>query len=62
MFTVIVRENGKLLGRLTPEGSTTNRNIFAAMLTKEQADTIAADINSGNGNLVSGLTATVRKF
>ena len=62
MFAVLVRENGKLLGRLTPEGGTTNRNIFAAMLTKEQANTISADINSGNGNLVDGLSAKVIKF
>ena len=45
-YAVLIRENGKLLGRLTPEGTATNRNIFAAMLTKEQADEIVEEINS----------------
>lgn len=62
MFAVLVRENGKLLGRLTPEWGTTNRNIYAAMLTKEQAEKAAADINSGEGNLIEGLSAKVIKF
>ena len=59
-YTIIVRDakNGKLLGRLTPEGTATKRVIYAAMLgSKEQADQIAAEINAGDE-----FTATVRKF
>ena len=58
-YTVIVRDakNGKLLGRLCPDGTATNRVIYAAMLSKNQAEEIAADINAGGE-----FTATVRKF
>lgn len=58
-YTVIVRDakNGKLLGRLCPDGTATNRVIYAAMLGKEQADQIAAEINAGDE-----FTAKVRKF
>lgn len=58
-YTVIVRDakNGKLLGRLCPDGTATNRVIYAAMLGKDQADQIAAEINAGDE-----FTATVRKF
>lgn len=46
MFAVLVRDlNGKLLGRLTPDGYVTKRNIFAVMLHKEKAEEIAAEIN-----------------
>ena len=58
-YTVIVRDakNGKLLGRLCPDGTATNRVIYAAMLGKNQAEEIAADINAGGE-----FTAKVRKF
>lgn len=58
-YTVIVRDakTGKLLGRLCPDGTATNRVIYAAMLGKKQAEEIAADINAGDE-----FTATVRKF
>lgn len=58
-YTIIVRDakNNKLLGRLTPEGTATNRVLFAAMFDKDQADEIAADINSGGE-----FTAKVKKF
>ena len=58
-YTVIVRDakTGKLLGRLCPDGTATNRVIYAAMLGKNQAEEIAADINAGGE-----FTATVRKF
>ena len=58
-YTVIVRDakTRKLLGRLCPDGTATNRVIFAAMLGKNQAEEIAADINAGDE-----FTATVRKF
>lgn len=45
-YAVLVRENGKLLGRLTPEGGATNRNIFAAILSKARAEEVAKDINA----------------
>lgn len=58
-YAIIVRDakTGKLLGRLCPDGTATNRVIFAAMLSKNQAEEIAADINAGNE-----FTAKVRKF
>lgn len=61
-YSVLVRENGKLLGRITPDGTTTNRKIFASIFTKEQAENLAADINSGENNLVEGLSAKAIKF
>lgn len=59
-FTVIVRENGKLLGRLTPEGYTTNRRIYAAVLSKARAEQITSEINSDPP--FPGVTATVKPF
>ena len=58
-YTIIIRDakSNKLLGRLTPEGTATNRVLFAAMFDKDQADEIAADINSGDE-----FTAKVTKF
>lgn len=45
-YAVLVREkDGKLLGRLTPDGTAVNRRIFAAMFTKEQADRVSEEIN-----------------
>lgn len=61
-YTVIVRQDGKLLGRVAPKGSTTNRKIFASVLSKARAEIIAADINDGTTALVPGLTAKVAKF
>lgn len=58
-YTVIIRDakTGKLLGRLCPDGTATNRVIYAAMFSKEQAEEIAAEINAGDE-----FTAKVRKF
>lgn len=47
-FAVLVRENGRLLGRLTPKGGVTNRNIFAWILNRSRADEITAQINAGD--------------
>ena len=59
-FTVIVREKGKLLGRLTPEGGTTNRRIYAAVLSEARAKQIASEINSDPP--FPGVTATAKPF
>ena len=59
-FTVIVREKGALLGRLTPEGYTTNRRIYAAVLSEARAEQIASEINSDPP--FPGVTATVKPF
>lgn len=59
-YAVLVRENGKLLGRLTPEGTTTSRNIYASVLSKARAEVIAADIN--DSPMFDGLTAKVIPF
>lgn len=56
-FAVVVRENGKLLGRLSPDGTTTTRNIFAAVLSKATAESVAAEISE-----LPGLTAKVAAF
>ncbi|MGP9761056.1 hypothetical protein [Corynebacterium sp. AOP12-C2-36] len=39
---------GKLLGRLTPEGTATRRNLFAMIMTKDRAEEIAEKINAGS--------------
>ena len=44
-YAVSVRENGKLLGRLTPDGTATNRNVFAAIMGHARAEKIAGEIN-----------------
>ena len=47
-FAVIVRERGgKLIGRLCPDGTATNRRIFAAVLSQARAESIAAEITAG---------------
>lgn len=62
-YTVLIREKGKLLGRLTPDWATTNRKIHAAVLTHRQALDAAEKINTpGNGQMISGLTAKVARF
>jgi hypothetical protein len=64
-FAVLVRANGKLLGRLTPDGHVTNRVMQAAMLSKKAAEQIAGEINSGinlDDDAPSQLTAKVIKF
>lgn len=64
-FAVIVRANGKLLGRLTPEGGVTNRVIHSCMFDKERADEVAEEINNGvnlDDEAPGGLTAKVIKF
>lgn len=64
-YAVLVRADGKLLGRLTPEGGTTNRVLYAAMFTEEQAKSIAEEINTGvnlDDEAPSNLSAKVIKF
>lgn len=46
-FAVLCSEGGKRLGRLTPEGTTTSRNVFASVLSQAKATQVAAEINSG---------------
>lgn len=60
-FAVLVRRDGKLLGRLARNGTTTNRNLFAVIYSKAKASEIAGQINGGHG-LVSGLSAKVIPF
>ncbi|WP_433206753.1 hypothetical protein ACQP1G_20635 [Nocardia sp. CA-107356] len=56
---MIVSENGKLLGRLTPDGKTVNRKVHAAILSKVKADQIASQINADKS---TAFTAVVRPF
>lgn len=52
-WAVVVREtSGKLLGRLTPEGTTTNRNLFAWVMSRAKAEQVAESINN-NGEFVA---------
>lgn len=60
-WSVLVRENGKLLGRMTSDGGTTRNVMYAAPMSLERADKITADINAGNA-LVPGLTAKAIRF
>lgn len=47
-YAVVCREkSGKLLGRLTPEGTATQRKLFASILSKARAQEIADEINAG---------------
>lgn len=46
-YSVLVREGGKLLGRLTPKGTATNRKIYAAVMSYGRATQIAHEINEG---------------
>lgn len=54
-YAVLVRDldKGKLLGRLSSDGSVTNRNIFAVVLSKARATEIAEEISNSTefGNL-----------
>lgn len=64
-FAVHVYENGKHIGRLTPDGGVTRRVLLAGMFPHEAAEQIAAEINAGQ-NLAddagTGLSAKVRPF
>lgn len=44
-YAVVVRENGKLLGRLCPDGTATNRKLYAAILSRSRAEQVAEEIN-----------------
>lgn len=59
-FAVVIRENGKLLGRLCPDGTTSTRNIYASVLSKATAERIAAEINERPP--FPGVTAKVAAF
>jgi hypothetical protein len=56
-YTVIVREDGKLLGRLCPDGTATNRKVHAAVLSRAKADQVAQAINDAGA-----FTAKVAPF
>lgn len=46
-YTVIIRDkSGKLVGRLCPDGTATNRVIYAAILSRATADQVAQQINA----------------
>lgn len=51
--SVLVREDGKLLGRLTPNGTANQLKIYAAVLSHERASWIAGQINSADDNLTA---------
>lgn len=52
-YAVLIRENGKLLGRLGSRGTVTNRNIRAVILGKARAEQIAAEINEQDDDLTA---------
>ncbi|MBF6213148.1 hypothetical protein IU469_30870 [Nocardia puris] len=46
-YAVLCRDlDGRLLGRLTPDGSATTRNVHAAILSKDTATRIARNITA----------------
>jgi len=45
-FRILVREDGKLLGGLTPDGTANRLVIHQAFFSRDRADFIAADINA----------------
>lgn len=57
-YAVSVRENGKRIGRLTPDGTCNRLNIYAAVMSEAKAFDIAKDINAQGGNTFEGLHAT----
>lgn len=59
-YAVLARENGRLLGRLTPQGATTNRRLFAAVLSKARAEEIARAITADD--TLPGVTAKAIPF
>ena len=56
-YCVLIRENGKLLGRLCPDGTAVNRKLYAAILSHKRASEIAQEINDNPP--FSGITAKV---
>ena len=59
-YAVLIRENGKLLGRLTPRGGTAHNTIYAAVLSKARATEVAEEINAQPP--YPGITARVIRF
>jgi hypothetical protein len=44
-YAVLAYEGGRLLGRLTPQGTVNRLKVHAAILSKSRAEHIAAEIN-----------------
>ena len=59
-YPVLIRENGKLLGRLTPDGYAVNRKLFASVFGKARATEVAEEINAQPP--YPGITARVIPF
>lgn len=59
-YAVLLREKGKLLGRLTPNGGAARNTIYAAILSKARAEEVADEINAKP--MIEGLTAKVIPF
>ena len=59
-YSVLIRENGKLLGRLTPDGYAVNRKLFASVFGKARATEVAEEINAQPP--YPGITAHVIPF
>ncbi|WP_378741451.1 hypothetical protein [Nocardia brasiliensis] len=57
-YTVVVRNYGRLLGRLSPTGHTVHRKVHAAILSRATAELLAQRINDEPDEV----TATVRRF
>lgn len=56
-WSVVVRENGKLLGRLTPSGTANRLKIYAWVMSRETAERVSSEINAAGE-----YSATVVKF
>ena len=59
-YAVLIRENGKTLGRLTPDGHAVNRKLFAHVFGKARATEVAEEINTQPP--YPGITAHVIRF
>lgn len=46
-YRIIVREDGKLLGGLTPDGTTARNRVHQSIVSRATADRVVADINAG---------------
>lgn len=64
-YAVHVYQNGKHIGRLSTDGSVTNRVMYAGMFPLDVAEEIAAAINAGQdlaADASTALSAKVREF
>lgn len=61
-WAVHVYENGKHIGRLSPDGTVQRLNIYAGMFSQKDAITIADDMTSRTDGVLANITAKAKPF